>query len=147
VVYSGPSSAFTDRGLSRRRRYRYVVVVLDAAGNSAQSAAQLRTSAQGRYLLAPDHGAELVSPPALRWRKVRGARFYNVQLFRGDRKILTRWPSRTRLQLQRTWRYGGKTERLEPGVYRWYLWAAHGTRRTPRYGRLLGGRSFRVAER
>ena len=145
-VYSGPGSAFTDRGLNPRRSYRYVVVVVDAAGNSAQSAAQLRTAARGRYLLAPDHGAELERPPVLRWRRIRGARFYNVQLFRGDRKILTAWPGRTRLTLKQSWRSAGKTERLQPGTYRWYLWAAHGTRKTPRYGRLLGGRSFVIVD-
>jgi hypothetical protein len=63
---------------------------------------------------------------------VRGAPFYNVQLFRGDRKLLTRWPSQPRLRLPA----------LGPGRYRWYVWAAHGTRAHPRYGRALGRRSF-----
>ena len=129
VVYAGKGSGFTDRRVRRGRRYRYVVRVIDQAGNATTATVRLRRRV---WLLAPADGARLKRPPVLRWRPVRGASFYNVQLYRGGRKILTRWPSRNRLRLRS----------LRAGRYRWYVWAAHGTRAAPRYGRVLGRRSF-----
>jgi len=129
VVYAGKGSRFTDRRVRRGRRYRYVIRVIDQAGNVTTATARLR---RPTWLLAPAHGAQLRRPPVLRWRAVRGASFYNVQVFRGGRKILTRWPSRNRLRLRS----------LPAGSYRWYVWAAHGTRAAPRYGQVLGRRAF-----
>ena len=134
TVYMGKGSGFTDRRVRRGRRYRYVIHVIDQAGNVTTATARLR---RPTWLLAPAHGAKLRRPPVLRWRAVRGASFYNVQLFRGGRKILTRWPSRTRLRLPS----------LPAGRYRWYVWAAHGTRAAPRYGKVLGRRTFTLSSR
>ena len=44
-------------------------------------------------LLAPPNGAVLTAPPLLRWSKVRGADYYNVQLLRDGRKVLSAWPT------------------------------------------------------
>lgn len=139
VVYRGGADGFTDRGVRRGRRYTYTVAVTDEAGNADESRASLRRPDR---LLAPADGARLAAPPMLRWRATRGARFYNVQLVRGDRKILSTWPTRARLRLRRTWRFGGRTHRLVAGAYRWYVWASYGPRSAPRYGRRLGRRSF-----
>ena len=70
----------------------------------------------------------------LRWQPVKGAAFYNVQLYRNGVKVLSTWPPGRPLKLGRTWRYAGKLHRLEPGVYRWYVWGAQGTRAKPAYG-------------
>jgi hypothetical protein len=78
---------------------------------------------------------------------VRGARYYNVQLYRRGRKILSLWPHRTRLQLHRKWTFRGHTERLRRGVYVWVVWPARGTVAQPRYGRMLGLSKFRFAPR
>jgi hypothetical protein len=83
-------------------------------------------------------------PLVLRWARVRGARYYNVQLHRGARKVLSAWPSRPRLRLKRRWSYAGKLYRLRPGRYVWYVWPGYGRRSAARYGELLGRRTFRV---
>ena len=83
-------------------------------------------------------------PPLLRWKRVRRATYYNVQLYRKGRKVLTRWPRRASLQLRRRWRYGGKPRYLAPGRYRWYVWPGYGRRSAHKYGRLLGKSHFTV---
>ena len=80
----------------------------------------------------------------LAWEAVAGVKFYNVQLLRDGVKVLSTWPSKPLLRLNRSWRYAGKTQRLEPGLYRWYVWGARGTKVRPEYGRTLGTSTFRV---
>jgi hypothetical protein len=143
VLYRGDGHRLVDRRIRRGRRYVYTVLAVDRAGNGSRAEAAIgprRTA----WLVAPRPGARLTAPPVLRWRAVREARFYNVQLFRGRRKILSRWPARARLALTRTWRFGGRAQRLRPGRYRWYVWPGYGSRSAPRYGRLLGRRTFTV---
>ena len=77
-------------------------------------------------LLGPGVGARPKRPPRLRWKRSPKARYYNVQLYRGKRKVLSAWPRRTRLQLHSAWRYGGRWQRLAPGTYRWYVWPGYG---------------------
>ncbi len=143
VVYDGGGRSFKDRGLANGFRYRYRVTSVDHAGNRSAPAT---TAVLPRkiYLLAPPGAARLVSPPLLRWLPRAGARYYNVQLFRGGRKILSAWPSRRALALRRQWRYRGRRYVLSPGRYRWYVWPGLGSRSKARYGRLLGKRSFVV---
>ena len=140
AVYRGKARTFTDRGLTNGRRYRYVVTALDAAGNDATK----RVTATPRALFAPVDGQRIKSPPRLRWAAVPKAGYYNVQLFRGRRKVLSLWPEGTALQLKRTWTYLGDRFRLEPGLYRWYVFPGFGQRAANRYGTLLGGSTFRV---
>lgn len=98
-------------------------------------------------LLAPAHGARLSAPPVLRWKAVPGATYYNVQLWRNGRKILSRWPTRTQLALRASWTYAGRRYRLTPGRYRWYVWPGLGARADARYGALLGRRTFVIVRR
>jgi hypothetical protein len=95
-------------------------------------------------LFAPLAGARVSAPPTLRWRVVPKAKFYNAQVYRSGRKILSVWPSRSRLKMTRSWRHEGRTFRLKPGVYTWYVWPGFGTLARPRFGKLLGQSSFRV---
>jgi len=83
-------------------------------------------------------------PPRLVWAKVKRASFYNVQLYRGGEMILSTWPSAARLALHRRWVYSGRSFRLRPGTYSWYIWPAFGPRSKVRYGHLLGQSGFRV---
>lgn len=50
---------------------------------------------------------------------------YNVQLWRGNRKILSRWPVDTHLQLRARWHYRGHLYHLIAARYRWYVWPAY----------------------
>jgi hypothetical protein len=141
MVYSGRSARFEDIGLRNRARYAYTVVATDAAGNAASVTAVART---GSRLRGPRPGARVTVPPVLRWASVRGATYYNVQLYRGKRKVHSVWPSRPEVRLERVWRYGGHRGRLTAGMYRWYVWPGYGERSQRRYGRLLGTRRFAV---
>jgi hypothetical protein len=140
TVYRGRGRTFTDRGLRNGLRYAYTVLGADEAGNVAEA----RTLATPRALIAPEGGARLRRPPVLRWFPVAGASYYNVQLFRGRTKVLSIWPATPRLTLRRTWTYEGRTFRLTPGRYRWYVWPGLGARKANRYGPLLGGSLFVV---
>jgi hypothetical protein len=167
VVFRGPGSRFVDGRVHNGTRYSYEVRVRDAAGNAASdTASAVPTGAgagpgaggggggpgsptggrRGRRLLAPSKGA-LVRPgrpPLLRWTPVRGADYYNVQLFRKGRKILSVWPSRAQYQLKRRWTYRGRLRRLVPGKYRWLVWPGFGPRSRADYGRRLGPSTFVV---
>jgi hypothetical protein len=142
VVYSGPAKTFTDRSVRVGKMYAYSVTVYDEAGNSASRTAKVRPSG-----LEPAPGAQLEKPPVLRWEKERGARYYNVQLFRGRTKLLSAWPTRTKLQLRRSWTYRGRRHRLTRGHYRWYVWPGLGSRADHRYGALIGHSSFSIVRR
>jgi hypothetical protein len=143
LVSSGPSGRLVDKRLRNGRRYHYLVTATDRAGNVAR---RMLTVVPGPRLLRPVAGAAVAGAPRLRWTKVRGADYYNVQLFRGRRKVLSVWPSKPRLQLARKWRYAGHKRRLKAGKrYRWFVWPGEGPRRRNRYGRLIGARTFVVA--
>jgi hypothetical protein len=142
VVFTGVGSRFTDTGLTTGRQYLYIVRAIDAAGNAA--ARSLDVTASRDRLLAPRANARVRKPPLLRWRKVQKARYYNVQVFRKGKKILSAWPSRPHYRLRRTWRYRGHRYRLTGATYHWYLWAGYGKRAAHHYGGLLGQRTFVV---
>lgn len=142
IVYQGRGESFVDRTVREGAVYRYEIRAIDAAGNVGRF--ELSTG-KVQPLHRPAAGATVRAPVVLAWTAAPGARFYNVQLFRGSRKILSTWPQRPTLKLRRTWSYAGRTRRLEPGVYRWYVWPARGTRERPVYGRVLGSSTFRVA--
>jgi hypothetical protein len=144
VVYQGTAPRFEDTGLRNRARYTYTVAATDAAGNVSSATAAART---GSRLRGPRAGARLLRPPVLRWQSVPGARYYNVQLFRGTHKVLSTWPVHTRLRLHGRWRYAGVNRRLVPGVYRWFVWPGFGRRSEQRYGSLIGTRRFVVVPR
>ena len=146
VVYDGTGTSFRDGGLKNGRRYTYVVQAEDVAGNAASASATVTPTAEAstKHLLSPGAGSSLSRPPLLRWRRVARASYYNVQLFRNGKKILSAWPTKPQYQLRSRWRYRGKRHRLVHGTYRWLLWAGYGHRSQHRYGRLLGRRTFVV---
>jgi hypothetical protein len=142
VVYRGPATGFADRKVRNARRYRYDVTLVDQAGNAAT---RELVAVPGPHLLEPARRAVLTAPPTLRWTPVRGARYYNVQLLRDGRKILSAWPREAALPLEASWRYRGKRRRLAPGEYQWYVWPGEGRRAANEYGPRVGARSFTLA--
>jgi hypothetical protein len=127
VVYGGPNSEQASVSGSCR----------DRAGNEASGAFQFKYS---EPLLAPRPGTRMTTPPLLDWVDVGNARFYNVQVWRNGRKILSRWPTASRFQLRRSWRYAGQRRTLVRGRYTVYVWPRIGRR----YGRLVGRTTFYI---
>jgi hypothetical protein len=167
VVFRGPGSSFEDDAVANGVSYVFRVRLRDAAGNESSDSVTVtptlpsadplpgtggpsgptpKTRPRSAHLRLPRANAvvRLGRPPLLRWTKVTHARFYNVQLYRGTRKILSAWPARPRYQLTRRWDYAGKRHRLTRGRYVWYVWPGFGRRSAARYGDLLGRRAFRV---
>jgi hypothetical protein len=138
----GHRGRVVDRRVRNGRRYTYLIKATDQAGNTAT---RRFTVVPGPRLLAPGAAARVSTPPVLRWTRVRGADYYNVQLFRGRHKVLSAWPSVPRLRLGRTWEYNGRRHRLERGrSYRWFVWPGRGPRALSDYGPLVGTRTFKL---
>jgi hypothetical protein len=161
TVYQGGSRAFIDRRLKAGIKYRYTVTAYDQAGNAAAKVLQAqpghsvnepartkpaatKPAATKPALARPAQGARVAKPPLLTWGDVPEATYYNVQLYRAGKKILTVWVRHPKFRLQASWKYGGRTFRLSPGRYRWYVWPGAGPPSANRYGKLLGTRSFVV---
>ena len=143
-VYSGAAHRYHERKFDNGGYHRYTIVSYDKAGNaSAPAVVAVKPSA---LLLAPSDGAlvRVKRPPLLRWRSIPGARYYNVQLWRGSHKLLSAWPLKTRFKVSRAWTYQQHHFRLKPGRYTWYIWPS--MRRLPAvaYGPLAGQSTFRV---
>ena len=113
MVYSGKAPAFTDRRLAKGVKYRYTVTAYDEAENAAvkglavksdvsvnvNAPAVTRPAPSRTALTKPALGARVKAPPLLAWRAVAKATYYNVQLYRDGKKILTAWPLDTSFRL------------------------------------------------
>jgi hypothetical protein len=140
VLQHGAGTRLVDEHVRNGRRYEYRITAVDRASNVATRIVAVRP---GPRLLAPGPGAAVSAPPLLRWTPVRGARYYNVQLFHRGRKVLSAWPTASQMQLQWSWRYRGRRE-LGEGRNRWLVWPGRGARADNRYGSLIGSRAFVV---
>ena len=145
LLQRGLRERLVDRGLRNGVRHRYLVTAIDRAGNRASLSVGATPRPTG--LVSPAGGRRLSAPPLLTWTPVRGATYYNVQLLRGQERVLVRWPRATSLKLKRRWRFDGRRHVLRGGRYCWYVWPGFGERSDARYGKLLGTRCFRVAPR
>jgi hypothetical protein len=143
-VYSGPDHTFTDSGVTGGKTYTYAFTAFDQAANTASTS--LDVTAKPAPQASP---AKTTAPsprlPRLRWRKVKAADYYNVQLYRGDKKILSVWPHLNRYKLHRAWTFRGKRRVLVAGSYHWYVWPGYGRRAEHRYGKLIAHRRFKIA--
>ncbi len=127
-VYRGPDTARASVTGSCR----------DRAGNRRL---RTRTFKFSEPLLRPRAGSRAQSAPLLDWVNVRRVLEYNAQVWHDGRKILSRWPDKSRLKLDRGWRFQGAWRRLRPGErYTVYVWP----RFRRGYGELLsrGGFTF-----
>jgi hypothetical protein len=73
--------------------------------------------------------ATIAMPRRFAWAPRAGASGYYVELFRGQMLVFRATTSRPEIVIPRRWRLNGRTQRLEPGSYRWYVWAHVGGRR------------------
>jgi hypothetical protein len=139
VVYSGQASRFDDRNVENHVKYQYTVTAVDQAANATS---QSLTAIPAPALYAPAAGATVHGTPTLAWVRYRGATYYNVQLFRGGRKILSAWPRGTKFRLIGSWSFNGRRYKLTKGAYEWRVWPGVGKRRAHKYGPLLGHSTF-----
>jgi hypothetical protein len=166
-IFRGLAPGFLDGRVENGVRYAYEVRAYDAAGNGASQTtvgvpvalrpdaappgptAQAPRGPRSRRrprLIGPRGVVRPGQPPLLRWTPVRGATYYNLQLWRHGRKVLSTWPARAHYQLKRRWTFGGHSWRLEPGRYRWLVWPGFGPRSKQDYGRRIGPAVFGVAQ-
>jgi len=143
VIYTGTEQSFSDSKLTNGVDYRYTLTALDDAGNSTDSGTVVTPAAPPVVTLAAKRTNQRLSkPPQLRWKVIKGARYYNVQIFRGKHKVLSAWPRKARLRVHSSWLYRGRRQHLVAGHYRWYVWAGYGRLGARRYGHLLGRNQF-----
>ncbi|HLJ67345.1 MAG TPA: hypothetical protein VKX16_08295 [Chloroflexota bacterium] len=139
-MHLAPSQTiFRDTRVQNGLGYRYAISARDQAGNRLTRTIEVTA---GPHLLTPSRGAHLTAPPMLRWTAVRNASYYNVQLYRGSSKILSKWPTRASLRLSAHWSFAGRRFWLSPGPYRWYVWPGYGSKGLAHYGRAIGASSF-----
>ena len=141
IVYSGRASRFDDRSVQNHVKYQYTVTATDQAANQTS---QTITATPAPALFAPKAGAAIRGTATLAWVPYRGATYYNVQLFRGGKKILSAWPRRAKFRLARSWSYNKRSYKLTRGSYEWRVWPGLGKRKAHRYGPLLGHSTFTV---
>lgn len=77
---------------------------------------------------------------ALRWRATPGADYYNVQVFRGERRVLNAWSRDPRLRVPRGVLRQGRS-------YAWAVFPGSGPRAAARYGPALGRSVFALTLR
>ena len=97
-------------------------------------------------LVKPADGAKLKKAPNLLWVPAAKADYYNLQLYRNGTKVLSIWPSTNHYLLTGTWKFEGKTLKLVPGSYRWYVWPGIGAAASRTFGTLLGTSTFVVTK-
>jgi hypothetical protein len=144
VVFSGAGQSFRDSAIKNGLEYVYSVQSVDQAGN-ASAAVSVRALPKVLGLQKLSYVPRVSQQPVLRWRRIRGATYYHVQLFRGGKRILAAWPVKPQLTLPQSWSWKGHRYRLQPATYRWYVWAGKGRRSLAHYSR-LGKASFTVVQ-
>jgi hypothetical protein len=141
-IYRGHGGAYVDTSFRNGGYHRYRVIPIDAAGNVGRAVDYV--VGPDALLITPKEGARTAIPLHVRWRAVPEATFYNAQLYRNGRKILSTWPRMARMTVHRSWTYKGRQHRLEPGRYTLFVWPGFGPLALGRYGRLLAQSSFSV---
>jgi hypothetical protein len=142
VVFRGAGGSFMDRKVAPGLEYTYAVQTFDQAGNASK---RLVVAGLPKVLTLQKlpYVPRVSEQPILRWPAVRGARYYNVQLYRGSKRVFAAWPAKNHLGLPAKWKWAGKWRQLGPGRYRWYVWAGIGRRSFAHY-RTVGNAQFIV---
>jgi len=140
TVFNGSAGGFTDRNVNPGTQYVYSVQSFDEAGNASKVVPV--TGPLKILTLRKTHYVPIAAPgPILRWPRIGGADYYNVQLVRGSKRIYAAWPTMHQVGLAPAWKWSGHRFRLSPGRYRWYVWAGFGPRRLAQY-RIVGTARF-----
>ncbi|MEX0817218.1 MAG: HYR domain-containing protein, partial [Gaiellales bacterium] len=133
------AATYTDRAVANDVRYRYGIVSIDPAGNVSDPA--FATGRPSR-LSTPEYNATTRPPVLVDWTSVRKATYYNLQVWRNGRKILSIWPSRSRYRVPSSWEFKGKRYSISRQRHVLYVWPGFGSKAAVKYGRLVGSTSF-----
>jgi hypothetical protein len=133
------ADSLADRTVSNHVLYLYRIISFDHAGNA--STARL-TSGWPTPILRPAYDAVVHTPPLVDWRSVRNATYYNMQVWRNGRKILSVWPGASSYRLRSSWTFQGRRHMLSGGRVTVYLWPGFGSKAAARYGPLYGRTRF-----
>ena len=145
IVYRGNGAAFVDKTVKAGIRYRYDISVADLAGNvTTKAVTAAAAAAKSTALLGPAAGSTVKTPPLLRWKAVKGATFYNVQLYRNGVKVLSTWPGAANCGSPRRGRTAARSSGSRPATTAGTSGARAGTRAKPVYGTVLGSSTFTV---
>ena len=139
-IYKGRATLVRDSGLKAGVAYHYRLTSVDQAGN--QSVAQV--TAKLRALYAPAAGKAAHAGTALRWNADKSATYYNLQLYRGTKKVLSAWPVGTSFRLPRSLDLLRPPLQADARQVQWFVWPGRGARARAQYGPLLGSSSFVV---
>jgi hypothetical protein len=114
----------------------YLALFSYGKGGLVSAPARTKVSLASLIPLRPLTGSVVRgSAPLLSWKPKHGSAYYNVQLFRNGRRILTVWPAHASYRIP--------AGRLTSGNYVWYVWPAlrsGGSR--PRFAKLIGRATF-----
>ena len=132
-VYSGKGTKARTALAPGQSRW-FVVVAYDIVGNaSAPASVHVTIAAPSKFGPAPR--AKVHGKVRLSWPLARRARYYNVQVYAGKKRILVSWPAGRALQLPRAKLKRGTT-------YTWYVWPGLGAKAKAHYGKLIGKNVF-----
>jgi HYR domain len=121
--------------------YVYAIRSIDKAGNgSAPSTARGRPS----KILSPQFDAIVGSRPLVDWVSSLHASYYNLQLWRNGKKVLSVWPVKSAYRLRSSWTFNGRRYTLSSDTYRVYVWPGFGSKAAADYGSLTGWSQFNV---
>jgi hypothetical protein len=132
-VYSGKGTTATITVAPGQSRW-FVVVAYDLVGNaSAPASVHVAIAASSKF--GPPPRAKVHGKVKLTWPLAKGAKYYNVQVYAGKKRIFVSWPSGRALQLPRA--------KLKRGTkYTWYVWPGLGAKAKAHYGKLIGRNAF-----
>ena len=127
LVYKGDKLAFVDRRLKNGVEYMWIVYAADKKGNRS-GGVRLKATAPVQLRLGKKATVGAQTPVLFSWNPRKKARFYNLQLFRGKKKVLSSWPGRSTVSLTGAWNWEGSKRKLVPGKYKWFVWPGFGKR-------------------
>lgn len=133
VVYSGLRASAPFKLKAGTAGY-LALFAFDRTGNIS-SPARRTVSLASLIPLRPLTGSKVESAPRLTWKAKDGTAYYNVQVFRDGKRVLTDWPAQASLRLP--------ANLLEPGTYTWFVWPAlKGKGSGATFGELIGRATF-----
>jgi hypothetical protein len=126
---------------AQQARAPHVSSTLETKPDSPRVSTEVETTASLRKASKPIEANTIVAPVStkvgavLRWNPTSDASYYNVVVWRDGKRVLDLWPRQPQVELPHAWTYCGKSYRLEPGRYLWFVFPYRGPRG---HGRFVG---------